>query len=85
MTYRILTENVGLDKLAAQSARFFDSFTVVPTVGYWRGERESSAAIEIIGAEADAERVRELATTIKQENQQQAVLVERIASQSELI
>jgi hypothetical protein len=61
--------------LARLTSGRFEGFTLVETVGYWRGLREDSTKIEII---ADAERradVLTLAEEIRFVNGQQAVFV----------
>ena len=61
--------------LARLTGGRFEGFTLVETVGYWRGLREDSTKIEII---ADAERradVLTLAEEIRFVNAQQAVFV----------
>lgn len=71
MTYRLYTERFA--NLGDIASRYFDAFTIVDTVGYWRGQRENSAVIEI-GTD-DARKVQTLAEDIRTTNHQQAVMM----------
>lgn len=75
----IYTEDKG--NISELTAKFFDSFTLLPSVGYWKGKEEKSVVIVIIvlnraSAIAVHSKAIELARKIKQENKQEAVLVE---------
>lgn len=81
MLFRIYTER--FDNLAALAAKRFDSFTVLDAVGYWQGQAEKSAVIEV--STDNRAIVRELAEDIKVTNHQQAVLITETAITQELI
>jgi hypothetical protein len=71
MTYRLYTERFA--NLGEIASRHFDGFTIVDSVGYWKGQREDSAIIEVV---TDApHKIGELAEDIRTTNHQQAVLV----------
>ena len=66
--------------LARLTAGRFDGFTLVESIGYWRGVREDSTKVEILVEDADADAgkrasVYELAEEIRYVNDQQAVFV----------
>jgi hypothetical protein len=51
----------------------FESFTLQPTTGYYRGKREKSIVLEIVGAPESE--IKWLAAQIREINQQSSVLV----------
>ena len=72
--YRIYTEN--RPNLAELVSAKFDSFTIFQGTGYWKGQAEQSAVIEILSnARAKAEN---LARTIRNLNSQESVLVVKL-------
>ena len=87
MIYRILTEDKG--NIAQIVSKHFDAFTIIRAQGYWKGTAENSVVIELdsLGL-ADmlfSSRVHILATDIKTTNNQDAVLVQKITAESELV
>ena len=84
MTYRIFTEDVGRRAdTAVLVSKYFDSFSLYPIQGYWKGQSENSIVIEVAGV--DEARVHELAQAIKTAHNQQAVLIEKHETISELV
>ena len=75
--YRLYTERRA--NLAELTSRYFDGFTLIEAVGYWQGNAESSAIIEVIGTSFDYARVFALARDIRETNGQQSVYLVRIA------
>jgi hypothetical protein len=76
VTYHLHTEDKGnLDRLAV---KFFDGYTIQYAMGYWKGQPEAGAIIEV--STDDADQVRRLAEAIKAENHQDAVLIEAFPS-----
>ena len=73
--YRLYTER--RPNLAELTSRYFDGFTLIDTVGYWRGNAEQSAIIEVIGTSTDYARVLDLAHAIRISNGQQSVYLVR--------
>ncbi len=69
--YRIYTEKkVGIEKLISF---YFDGFSILNAIGYWKGQREDSIVIEIITN--DNNKVKALVQEIKKTNRQECVLV----------
>ena len=75
--YRLYTERRS--NLAELTSRYFDGFTLIDAVGYWEGNAEPSAIIEVIGTSFDYARVFALARDIRETNGQQSVYLVRIA------
>ena len=73
--YRLYTEGVG--DIVGLVSRYFAGATIIPALGVWGGEVESSAVIEILGTDADLQRVVDLAGDIRVTNKQYAVYVTR--------
>ena len=71
--YRIYTENrSNLPELVSAK---FESFTITPTIGYWKGKGESSAVIDILADAHDHAKVKNLARDIQRANEQESVLI----------
>lgn len=86
MLYRILTEDCKRDEvIALLGARNIQAFTLIPSQGYWEGNREDSLTIEIDAPVTFKSEVYELAREIKTLNSQDAVLVQEIALESVLV
>jgi len=66
--HRIYTEEKNKRPILHLAAKSFESFTVQPTLGYYRGRPEKSIVIEIIGATAKA--INALARKIRKMNGQ---------------
>ena len=71
--HRIYTEKKNEREILRLASSSFKSFTVQPTAGYFRGKREPSVVLEIIGARQRA--VDELAESIRRMNGQKSVLI----------
>jgi len=69
--YRIYTER--RTNLAEIASRYFDSFTIFDGQGVYKKTFEYSAVIAVIGA--DWQGVKRLAQDIKQENNQESVII----------
>ena len=81
--YRIYTEDRNRSAILGLCSDTFDSFTVIPAIGYWQGKPEQSLVIE---AETEDEiAVQKLAVAIRRANQQDAVLVSKVESKVTLI
>ncbi len=59
--YRIYTEEKNKKAIVRLVAEHFESFTLQPTLGYYRRKPEKSIVIEIVGAKAG--QIRRLAET----------------------
>jgi hypothetical protein len=74
--YRIYTEDLNREQIEAIIGKSFDSFTVLPAVGYWHGHKENSLVIEV--DTDDKLSVVAAASRIKEQNHQEAVLVTEV-------
>lgn len=70
--HRIYTEKKNTQAIVKLLSNHFESFTIHPTLGYYRGGKEESIAIEIVGARSS--QIRELAEQIRKMNGQKSVL-----------
>ena len=70
---RIYTEAKNKRRVVDLVSARFESFTVQPTDGYYRGKKESAIVIEIVGA--TERQVAPLARRIRSLNGQKSVLV----------
>jgi hypothetical protein len=71
--YRIYTEDLNRSKIIRLASKTFDSFTLQPTTGYYRGKPEKSIVLEIV--EAQQSEVTALANAIRRLNGQKSVLI----------
>ena len=82
-SHRILTEDRNRDAVISILSKYFESFSLVPQLGYWKGQSEPSIAIEIIGAAyADVLRA---CREIREVNNQEAVLIFSVTGKSTLV
>jgi metal-responsive CopG/Arc/MetJ family transcriptional regulator len=80
--YRIYTEEKNKTAIVQLVAREFESFTLQPTLGYYRNKSEKSIVIEIVGGSAN--RVKRVAERIRKMNGQKSVLVLTLAAHTEI-
>lgn len=83
MLYRIFTELKNEAETLELVSKSFDGFTVLKSVGFWRGIQEESVCFEVITDNADA--IFELAKAIKANNAQESVLVEALQAEFNFI
>ena len=74
--YRLYTEDINRELIAAEVSQYYQGFTLIPSSGYWAGAPESSLIIEISVPHEDGSRINRLAGIIRRLNNQQAVLVQ---------
>ena len=80
LIYRLYTEDKNKREILRLVAKQFQSFTLQPTLGYYRGKHERSIVIEIVGA---AKRdVNAIARVIGAMNGQKSVLVLTLQGQA---
>lgn len=79
------TDNANENIIAKIVGKKYPSFTIIPGTGYWNGEKENSIVIEIIGDDIDPADINEIALEIKETNNQEAVLVQKIENTNWLI
>ena len=71
--HRIYTEDKRRATIVRVISKQFESFTLQPTTGYYRGKPEKSIVLEIVGAKES--QVKWLAARIREINRQASVLV----------
>jgi hypothetical protein len=81
--YRIYTEDLDRDAVLKLATAKFESFTLQPTTGYFKGKAEQSIVIEIVDAKQDE--VEALARKIRKINGQKSVLVMSLTGQAQKI
>lgn len=84
MLYRIFTEDKNRDEIERIVSRYFQGFTIISAVGYWNGTKENSLIIEILGI-YDYDKIVKICNEVKITNNQEAVLVELVKCESDLI
>lgn len=71
--YRILTEDVNRETIYSILDSYVDGYAVQSGTGSWRGIRENSIAIDLIGI--DQTIAEQIALNIKDANKQESVLL----------
>jgi hypothetical protein len=71
--HRVYTEDKRRATIVRVISKQFESFTLQPTTGYYRGKRERSIVLEFVGAKESE--VKWLAARIREINRQASVLV----------
>lgn len=71
--YCIYTQDNG--SLAAIVAKYFDSFTLIPSMSFWKGQATTNACITILSEEPCPERVEHLIEEIMVRNKSESVLL----------
>lgn len=85
MLYRIYTEDKNPEKIEAIVSHRFPGFTLSKAEGFWRFQKENSLIIEVVIEEKDDPLISDLAREIKEANEQESVLIQRIANKSWLV
>ena len=78
--YRIYTEQKNKREIVRLAGKQFESFTLQPTLGYYKRKGEKSIVIEIIGAGKKS--VQQLAKRIRKMNGQRSVLILSLRGQA---
>jgi hypothetical protein len=81
--YRIYTEAKNKREIVLLTGKHFESFTLQPTIGYYRGTPEKSIVIEIVGATEPE--IRQLAQRIQKMNGQKSVLMTRLPGKAKTV
>jgi len=81
--HRIYTEDKRRATIGRIISKQFESFTLQPTTGYYRGRPEKSIVLEIVGAKES--QVKWLAARIREINRQASVLVITLNGRSKKI
>jgi hypothetical protein len=80
--HRIYTEEKNKKAIVRLISEHFESFTLQPTLGYYRGRPEKSIVIEIVGAKPPE--INRLADRIRKMNGQQSILILRLNTNTEV-
>ncbi len=83
MLYQLFTEDINRPSVTRILDSHFPGYTLIPSAGHWQGVSEPSLVAEI--ETNDGVSVYRAAEEIRAANNQQAVLVEAIPSESELV
>lgn len=75
MIYKLYTEDKNVNKTKALIARFFNGFTLVNAIGYYKKTREKALIIEIISNTEIDKKIKSLANKIKALNKQKSILL----------
>jgi hypothetical protein len=81
--YRLYTEKKNQAAIVRLIGDQFESFTLQPVTGYYRGKPERSIVVEIVGAGPSA--IRALAQKIKRMNGQKSILSIRFRGEANSI
>jgi hypothetical protein len=73
--FNIYTEDLNRKKIEKLVSSYFDGFTILESVGYWKGKREKAVIIRILSGAEDSAKVKALALKIKKQNKQQSVII----------
>ena len=87
--YRIYVEGTGSNARsvieAAVSRAKFGGFTLYSAKGYWLGRRENTFIIEIISDVPRLDDIKNLATVLRDEFSQEAVLITKDQTYTEMV
>ena len=81
--YRIYTEAKNQREIVLLAGKQFESFTLQPTLGYYRGNPEKSIVIEVVGA--NEREAQQLAQRIQKMNGQKSVLITRLQGKAKSV
>lgn len=80
--YRVYTEEKNKRDIVRLAAQQFESFTLQPTLGYYRGRSEKSVVVEVVGASERS--VTRFALGIQKMNGQKTVLLMKIDGRTKI-
>jgi hypothetical protein len=83
--YRILTEAKNANAVERLVGEYFPGYSVLYQDGFWKGEKERSMVIEVMAEAIEYHKVMQIAKQIKLCNVQDAVLVQTLDVESEMI
>jgi hypothetical protein len=81
--HRLYTEQKNKRLITRLLKEHFESFTLQPVTGYYRGNSEKAIVVEIVGATPSA--IRKVAEQIKKMNGQKSILAIRFPAKSNVI
>lgn len=81
--HRLYTQKKNQAAIVRLIGREFESFTLQPVTGYYRGHSEQAIVVEIVGASVAA--IRKVAEKIKRMNGQKSILTIRFRADVETV
>ena len=81
--HRLYTEKKNQAAIVRLIGEEFESFTLQPVTGYYRGKPEPAIVLEIVGANASA--LRKVAEKIRKMNGQKSILTIRFQAETEAL
>ena len=81
--YRILTEDKNRESIFRILDSQVEGYTVTPSIGCWKGQREASLAIDLVGTSKLT--VETIAAEIKARNEQESVLILDLTAQASFV
>lgn len=87
MLYRLFTEDINRDLIKTIANSYYEAYTLLTGTGTWHGTEEDSLLLEVIGDDTpeEAARFTNLARAVKMANSQEAVLIQSVANNSQII
>lgn len=83
MLYRLFLEEVAKRQVTVNVlSEFIDGFTIVTADGYWQGQNEQSAVVELVLPDESDQFVNEIAQALAIAHDQTAILVERLENKN---
>jgi hypothetical protein len=88
--FRLYTENKNKRKIRKMTANYFENFSLVKSVGYYKRKKEKSLIIEVITTNKKDNKKTEknlnsLSKDINKNNNQECCLIQKIENKSYLI
>ena len=78
------THELEVDKIEQIVSKYFDGFSTFEIVGYWKGNKERTLKVEVV-TEVDTTIVAKVAKDLKEQLQQDAIMVEVLDSNTMFI
>lgn len=85
MITRLSTEDINTKEIHKLTSSFFDGFTSYQATGFWKGKEEKSRIIEVVSKYSVKLKMLKLAKKIKKANKQEAVMVQVLADNNEMV
>lgn len=79
------TKVLESDKANTIVSKYYDGFTTSQVTGYWKGSKEDTLKVEIVSEKEEQDTIATLCEDIKRELQQEAVMVDILASNTMFI
>jgi hypothetical protein len=69
------TNKIDMERVRSLVGKYFEGATIINATDLWQGTYEESAVIHLLGTAQDSGAVRSLAETLREELQQECVLL----------